>query len=60
MTAVPRCSAPRAAVADIRGERSTESSDAPCGLRAELEQAAVSAVATFVSFWQRADPREGG
>ena len=33
MTAVPRCSAPRAAVADIRRERSTESSDASRGLR---------------------------
>lgn len=31
--AVPRCSAPRSAVADIPRERSTESSDASRGLR---------------------------
>jgi hypothetical protein len=37
MTAVPRCIAPRAAVADIRRERSIEASDASRGLRVDLQ-----------------------
>ena len=37
MTAVPRCIAPRAAVADIRRERSIEASDASRGLRVDIQ-----------------------
>ena len=44
--------ASQAAVADIPRERSTESSDAPCELRAESVLPPHAAVATFVSFWQ--------
>ena len=37
MTAVPRCSAPRSAVADIPRERSTESSEASRGVRVAIQ-----------------------
>ena len=60
MSSVPRSSAPQAAVANIPRERYTESSDASCELRAESVLPRISAVATFVSFWQCSDLRERG
>ena len=59
MSSVPRSSAPQAAVANIPRERYTESSDASCELRAESVLPRISAVATFVSFWQCVDSARG-